>query len=37
MGIACGKKHILGWDDYGRVWSWGEYADGKLGYMDFIL
>ncbi|CAD8065308.1 unnamed protein product [Paramecium sonneborni] len=36
IGIACGKKHILGWDDNGKVWSWGEYADGKLGYMDFI-
>ncbi|CAD8151005.1 unnamed protein product [Paramecium pentaurelia] len=37
VGIACGKKHILAWDDQGKVWSWGEFADGKLGYMDFIL
>ncbi|CAD8157291.1 unnamed protein product [Paramecium pentaurelia] len=36
IGIACGQKHILAWDDQGKVWSWGEFADGKLGYMDFI-
>ncbi|CAD8062432.1 unnamed protein product [Paramecium sonneborni] len=35
IGIACSQKHILAWDDQGKVWSWGEFADGKLGYMDF--
>ncbi|CAD8155752.1 unnamed protein product [Paramecium octaurelia] len=35
IGIACGQKHILAWDEQGKVWSWGDFSDGKLGYMDF--
>jgi alpha-tubulin suppressor-like RCC1 family protein len=25
----------LAWDADGRVWSWGSFAEGKLGYMVF--
>lgn len=33
LGISCGPNHTLSWDKNGRVWSWGEFSDGKLGYM----
>ncbi|CAK68645.1 unnamed protein product (macronuclear) [Paramecium tetraurelia] len=35
VGLACNQNHALAWDIDGRVWSWGQYADGKLGYMSF--
>ncbi|CAD8204654.1 unnamed protein product [Paramecium pentaurelia] len=35
VGIACNQNHALAWDVDGRVWSWGQYIDGKLGYMSF--
>ncbi|CAD8121097.1 unnamed protein product [Paramecium sonneborni] len=35
VGLACNENHVLAWDVDGRVWSWGQYSDGKLGYMSF--
>lgn len=35
VGISCNTYHSIAWDREGRVWSWGDLEDGKLGYMDF--
>jgi len=31
-GVACNKNHTVSWDIAGRVYSWGEALDGKLGH-----
>lgn len=31
-GIATGLSHTLAWDKSGRIYSWGDSANGKLGY-----
>ncbi|CAD8072163.1 unnamed protein product [Paramecium sonneborni] len=36
-GISCGPFHTLAWEENGNVWSWGEFQDGKLGYMRFDI
>ncbi|KAM3131016.1 hypothetical protein pb186bvf_016828 [Paramecium bursaria] len=35
VGLAINQLHCLAWDQQGRVWSWGDSKDGKLGYMNF--
>lgn len=31
-GISCGKNHCVAWDSEGRIYSWGDGSNGKLGY-----
>ena len=32
VGVAAGETHSLAWDNWGRVYSWGNGLDGKLGH-----
>ena len=32
VGIAAGKTHTLAWDSEGRLYSWGDGSNGKLGH-----
>ncbi|CDW71707.1 regulator of chromosome condensation [Stylonychia lemnae] len=33
-GISAGQNHCLAWTQNGKLYSWGKYGDGCLGYMD---
>ena len=32
VGVAAGKNHTLAWDIQGRVYSWGDSTEGRLGH-----
>jgi len=32
IGISCGYKHCLAWDIDGKIYSWGDASNGKLGH-----
>jgi len=31
LNVSLRNRHILALDIYGRIWSWGENAGGRLG------
>lgn len=31
-GVACGASHCIMWDRDGKLYSWGDASDGKLGH-----
>ena len=32
IGVASGVSHTLAWDKQGRIYSWGDATEGKLGF-----